>query len=252
MRNTEILIPFELVKKNRDKIVSKISEGCKELERLLNDCIDLDIQTIACCAGHGLQYKPYIYISYDTNTRKKINAFLNKLKDIKGIEITFSTTGYTNNPFSIAIYTKMNNRDKVFSVIAQSLEENNESDYLDENISVALRLAINMDYCFLGTAMVTLYNRSFQKKYMIDMFNFHKNPVENIMDKYSDKEKQKYEVKYYLCKTKEKLEIISDKIEELFPNFYLKNGFKISSHISFSEKVDMISEYKNENNIHSI
>ena len=183
MKNTELLLSFDDVKANRDVILPRISEGCSELERILNCCVDYDMPTIACCSGHSFTDHPYIAMNYDGSTRKKINGFLNQLIDVKGIQVCFSTTGFTNNPFNVTVYTNMRNRDMVFGKIANSLESKIEDEFLNDNMNVCLNLAIDMDYQFKYSS-VSILNKRLQKKYMVGVYG--PQVKGNIFDEYKD------------------------------------------------------------------
>ncbi len=77
MKNIEMLLSFDAVKGNREEIISRISEGCKVLENILNYCINLNLSMIVCYVGYKLMDYPYIMMNYDKYTRKMINEFLN-------------------------------------------------------------------------------------------------------------------------------------------------------------------------------
>ena len=229
-----MLLSFDMVKKNRNEIVPRISEGCRELENILNHCIDLNMPTIACCSGHKMGDYAYITISYTKDTRKKINGFLNKLCDIKGIHIMFSTTGFTNNPFSVTIYTTLSNRDKVFGIINDCLKNNLESDFLNDDLEVGLNLAIDMDYR-QEYSTVTIFNKQIQKKYMVGVYGPQMNG--NVFDEYkTSKKKGSFGMTYYLYRKKEKLRLVSDV-------YRLRNGFQIYADAHVNEKVDRMDEY---------
>lgn len=241
MKNTEMLLSFDMVKANREGIVPRISEGCKQLEDILNHCIDLNMPTIACCAGHKLGDYPYITMSYTKDTRKKINGFLNKLSNVKNIQIMFSTTGFTDNPFNVTIYTSRSNRDNVFEIINECLKCGVESELLNSDMEVALNLAIDMDYR-QDYSTVTIFNKLFQKKYMVGVYGPQFSG--NVFDEHKDSKKNgSFGMTYYLYKKKEKLKIISDSLEQLHNMFKFRNGFQISSCAHVNEKIDRMDEY---------
>lgn len=243
MKNSGLLLSFDYVKENREELLPKISEGCLELEKILNFCVDKDMPTIACCAGHKIGDKPYITMYYDKNTRKKINGFLNKLESVLGIKVMFSTIGFTNNPFSVTIYTKMSNRDKVFSIINDCLSANIEDEYLSEELNIVLNIAIMLDYR-QQCANVSLYNKRFQQMYMVGVYG--KQWEGNILDEYKDKkkiQKDPYKMTYYLYKDIKKLKLVSDEYEILHKNGFSYHGFHILANVSPNEKVDRIIEY---------
>lgn len=241
MKNTELLLSFESVKANREEIVPRISEGCEGLEKILNHCLDLNMPTIACCAGHKLGDYPYITMTYTKKTRKKINAFLNKLSNVKNIHVMFSTTGYTQNPFNVTIYTSRSNRDRVFEIINGCLEANLESEHLNQDLEVALNVAINLDYR-QEYSTVTIFHKPFQKKYMIGLYG--PQTKGNVFDEYKNgKRNGSFGMTYYLYRNNERLKLVSDSFEEIFKTFKFRNGFQISSSALVGEKVDSMDIY---------
>lgn len=239
MKNTEKLLSFEEVKKNKEIIVPRIAEGNPILEKILMHCIDRKIPTIACCIGHKPFDIPYISMQYNKDTRKSINAFLNRIAGMKNVEIMFSTTGFTNNPFNVTVYTHMLNRDEVFSVIEDILSKNIESETLDEAVEAVIHMAINLDFKF-EYARVSLINDQFRRKYMIAL---HEACKGNIYEDASDKVKRRdFNMTYYLYRTSEKLRVATADFESLYPVFSYHNGFVISTSIPTEEKVDRMSE----------
>lgn len=240
MKNTELLLSFEDVKANKEVILPRISEGCKELEKILNYCVDYNMPTIACCSGHHFLDHPYITMYYDQSTRKKINAFLNQLVDVKGIDICFSTTGFTNHPFNVTVYTNMRNRDSVFSMIASSLELNMEEEYLNENMNLCLNLAIDMDYQ-MKYSTVSIFHKRFQREYLVGLYG--PQVKGNIFDEYKNRKRNNdIGMTYYLYRSHKKLKLVVDSLENLIPNYQFRNGFMISNSSSVNDKVDRMSE----------
>lgn len=239
MQNTEELLSFEEVKANKEIIVPRIAEGNPLLEKIIMYCIDREIPTIACCNGHNKFDKPYITMHYDGSTRRNINAFLNKIKDIEGIEIMFSTTGYTNNPFSVTIYTNMRNRDKTFKIISDTLDSGLESEYLDDDLDAALDIAIDLDYT-ARYGRVSVLNKRFRMKYMIGIYEACSG---NLYEENSDRKvKGDFGMTYYLYRTSQKVKAASSDLKKLVPTIHYRNGFMISMASPASEKVDRISE----------
>ena len=240
MRNTELLLSFEEVKRNKEEIVPRISEGNPILESIIMLCVDRNIPTIACCNGHTTFDKPYLTIVYNKDTRRNINAFLNKLKSIKGIEIMFSSTGFTNNPFNVTIYANMRNRDTVFGIINETLIKDDKSEYLDSDLEDMVNVAIDLDYNGkYGT--VSILNKTFRTKYMLGLYRACEG---NLFEDHSYRKiKADYGMTYYLYRTTESFRLASKDYETLIPEVhYRKAGFKISTTIPVSEKVDRISE----------
>lgn len=240
MKNTETLLTFDEVKRNKEIIVPRIAEGNPLLERIIMHCIEMDIPTIACCNGHSIFDKPYITMQYNGDTRKNINAFLNGIKDKKGIEIMFSTTGFTENPFNVTIYTNMQNRDEIFKIIAETLDKDEESEYLDENLESALNVAIDLDYAG-RYGRISILNQRFKMKYMLGIYAACKG---NLFEDYSAKKKQgEYGMSYYLYRTANSIRLASKDFEELIPTVnYRRYGFSISMALPVNDKVDRISE----------
>lgn len=245
MKNDGHLLSFEYVKEHRENLLPKISEGCVELEKILNFCVDSNMPTIACCAGHKLGDKPYITMIYDKNTRRKINGFLNKLVNIKNVEVMFSTTGFTDNPFNVSIYTKRGNRDKIFSIINDCLCGGVESEYLRNDLNLVLNIAIMLDYRG-NNANVRILNKQFQSKYMIGIYQKYEKGT--IFDEYSEKNKKgSFGMHYYLYRDSKNLQLVSDEYEILHSDHGFRcYGFHISSDVSANEKVDRINEYNDE------
>ena len=240
MQNTESLLIFDEVKKNRDVIVPRIAEGNIALENILNYCIDKNMPTIACCTGHKLTDKPYITMHYNKDTRRNINGFLNRLNGMN-VEIMFSTTGFTENPFNVTVYANMLNRDKVFSIISSSLEEGVEDEYLSRDLEDLLNVAIDMDY--KGDYVnASIFHKPFKEKYMVEIYG--KQYKGNIFEEHSDRVKKGlYGMTFYLYRTSDTLRLVSKDIEKLLPKFRYRDGFVIKSDISANEKVDRISEF---------
>ncbi|MBQ1812657.1 MAG: hypothetical protein II119_01735 [Bacilli bacterium] len=239
MQNTEKLLSFEEVKSNKEIIVPRIAEGNPLLEKIIMYCIDREIPTIACCNGHNVFDKPYITMHYDGSTRRNINAFLNKVKDIEGIEIMFSTTGYTENPFNVTVYTNMKNRDKVFKIIGDTLDSGLESEYLDDDLDAALDIAIDIDYTG-RYSIVRVLNKRFRAKYMIGLY---KACDGNIYEDNSDRKvKGDYGMTYYLYRTSKSVRAVASDLKDIIPVVRYRNGFEISMSSSTTEKVDRISE----------
>ena len=240
MKNTEKLLSFEEVKENKDIIVPRIAEGNIALENILIYCIDKNMPTIACCAGHKLTDKPYITMHYNDKTRRHINGFLNRLNGMN-IEIMFSTTGFTHNPFSVTIYANMLNRDKVFNIIESSLKEDIQNEYLSRDLDDLLNVAIDMDYKG-DYVTASIFHKPFKEKYMLGIYG--KQWKGNIFEEYSDRIKNgSYGITYYLYRNSDTLKLVSKDIEKLLPFFKHRDGFIIKSDISANEKVDRISEF---------
>lgn len=51
--NNGKVLPFSFIKDNRDEAVSEIAEGNIGLEKLLNYCLDNNIETYTCCSEEG-------------------------------------------------------------------------------------------------------------------------------------------------------------------------------------------------------
>lgn len=215
------------------------SEGYKNFEEILSLCLNNGLPTIACCKGHHVSDSPYMTFIYNKNTRKMINAFLNDLQKVKGVQIMFSSTGFTDNPFNVTVYSNMFNRDKVFNTINNSLKNRQQSDQLYSKLNAALRLTLNLDYTDLGTAHITLYNRLFH-----DIFSVKLNGMflqSDLFDEY----KSYSSSPLYIYRSDKQLDIISDDIEKVHELFQIGN-FELSAFATPEQKADGIADYNNE------
>ncbi len=237
-------ISFEEFKANKEKLLPLFSEGFPPFVHILNSCIIYDIPTIACCKGHEEGDSPYIIFSYNDLTRKRINPFLNEIAKKYKTYIMFSTTGSNKSKFNVGVYANMENREQVFTDIASILMSGKEEDYLKPNISVALRLALNLGY--QNTACnVTLFNKSLLRKYMIGIYE--EMDEDNIFREYSKVEYEGLEETYYLYSKKSQLEHISYHLEKNnSKKGYAVGNFYLPSNASLEEKIDHIRIYQEE------
>ena len=215
------------------------SEGYNTFEEILNFCLDNGVPTVACCKGHKMHDFPYMSFIYNKNSRKLINGFLNDLQNIKGVRIMFSTTGFTENPFSVTVYSNLFNRDTVFSIINNSLKKRQENDVLTDKLNAALRLSINLDYADLGIAHITLYNELFHRIFsakLCGMFVHGNLMAENKSSGISP---------IYMYRSTKQLDLISDSIEKMHELFQ-KGDFSISAFATPQEKVDGITSFNTE------
>ncbi|MBQ9319063.1 MAG: hypothetical protein IJR82_05470 [Bacilli bacterium] len=215
------------------------SEGYNTFEEILNFCLNNRVSTLACCKGHNIGDCPYMTFVYNKDSRKLINGFLNGLQRIKGIQIMFSTTGDTNNPFNVTVYANMFNRDKVFNLINNSLKNRQESDELYSQLNAALRLSINLDYTDLGLAHITLYNKLFNSIFSARLMGMF---VQSDLIS----EHKSYGVSpMYMYRSAEQLDMISDSIEKMHELFY-RGNFSMSAFATTQEKVDGIMNFNTE------
>lgn len=129
--NNGLPIDFDIIKNNRIQAVKEISEGNKGLEKLLNTCIDLNIETITSCGD----IDPYISFALTENNKEYMFNLCTQLlnnSDIKNnffvsisIEENSSCTFYLNNrkkPTSL-------DKEQFFYIINNSILMNNDLTY---------------------------------------------------------------------------------------------------------------------------
>lgn len=249
-RNSSCLIPFEEFKENRD-LVFNISEGNIHLYSILNFCIDNNIPTVACCAGHQSHDLPYITFIYNKNTRFRINSFLNKISFIKNVEVMFSSSGKDYNDFSVTVYTKMYNRDLVFSIIDDCLKSGFMDEYLNDDLSVCLNFAVNINYnlefSFVSHYNVYIFNKFLRSRYMVGLYN--NNVAVKYLDSQNDGKREFFGRKYYLYRTKKKFEITNSELQKMYPFFWIGNKslrFGVPSNDDVNIKVDNLQDFCNQ------
>lgn len=162
------VLPFYYVREHKEELLPVLSEGSEHLYRILDYCTSNNFPTIACCAGHHLFDEPYVTIEYNEQTKNQLNAVLNRLRQINGINIMFSTKGLTSNNFNVTIYTNTRNRDLVFNTIAAVLESGLEEEILIDDYKIALDLALKKDNNPTYTS-ITIYNKLLRRKYMLSV-----------------------------------------------------------------------------------
>ncbi len=215
------------------------SEGYNIFEEILNFCLNNNVPTIACCKGHQLLDNPYMTFIYNKDSRLLINGFLNQLKNIPGVHIMFATTGFTDNPFNVTVYTNMLNRDKVFNIIDNSLKNYHQSETLYDKLNACLRLAINLDYTEYGMAQITLYNQLFTKFLTANL-----NGPFTLWDTF-DENKSSKQGHYYIYRSSKQLDIISDYIEKFHEMLHI-GKLSISAFATTEQKVDGITSFNEE------
>lgn len=162
------VLPFSYVIQHKEELLPVMSEGSEHLYRILDYCINNNFPTIACCAGHNLFDAPYITIEYNEKDKRQLNAVLNRLRKINGINIMFSTRGQTSNNFNVTVYTSTRNRDLVFNTMATILESGLEEDILIDDYKIALDLALEKDNESSYTS-ITIFNSLLKRKYMLSL-----------------------------------------------------------------------------------
>lgn len=252
-----MLLPFEQLKANKDVILPIISEENKILEDILCFCVDNNMPTISCCAGHKRFDLPFISMVYNSHTSRRINGFLNRIKDIPGVRITFSSTGFSNNKFGVTVYSNMSHRDFVFSVIHDCLISEICDDYLYNDVHVCLDIALTLDMLF-QTCNITVYNSFFKKKFLINLYGpSTRNNLFNSSSsscKYNDISKSTF----YLYKGYEKIEIVNQKLKDAYDGLdfypaYTSDGlhYRVLAGCGVYEKlreIDLINGYLEDKN----
>ncbi len=237
MKNTEKVIPFVQVKANRENIVPRISEGYAPLEKIINLCIDDNIPTIACCKGHHPLDEAYICFAYTDYTQSYLNACLNRIRTIPGIEICFGTTT-RNNPFSVKIGAKMFNRDKVFKIIATCLECTFQDEKLSPDIEAALRITANLDLAGID-GMLSINRKITSLKYWL--MTFEETERYELATHLKDMGSH-YGRNYYLCHESQALALAAGSIEKMHVIFKHPEGFIIKANEPTDMKVAMIDK----------
>lgn len=210
-----MLLPFEQVKANKDVILPIISEGNNIFFDILSYCVDNNIPTISCCIGHKMFDLPYITMVYSPQTCKLINGFLNRIKDISNVRITFSSTGFSNNRFCVTVYSNMSHRDLVFSTIRDCLFNGVMDNYLYNDVHVCLDIALTLDM-LCETYNITVYNSFFKKKFLINLYGpLCKN---SCFISSSSSYKYNYASKstFYLYKNLEKIQVVNEHLKKMY------------------------------------
>lgn len=84
-----------------EKAIEDFSEGNIYLQRLLLECYDNNIKTIACCAGHKEEESfPYIAFSYSEKNEQILYYLMSNLKD-SGILFTYNNNSFSGNYLSL-------------------------------------------------------------------------------------------------------------------------------------------------------
>lgn len=244
-KNNGSLIPF-IELKNDNHLVYDISEGNSYLYSILNFCVDNDIPTVACCAGHKSRDLPYITFIYNKRTKCIINGFLNKISSMKDVEVMFSSSGKKYNDFSVTVYTKMYNRDLIFSMIADCLRSGIKDEHLNDDLNVCLNFAVdinyNLEFSFVSHYNIYIFNRFLRSKYMVGVYakSIGKS-ILSVLDYTTDKKTNVYGKDYYLYRTKKKFMIANEAFERICPFFWVGNKclqFGIPSNDDVNTKVD--------------
>ena len=157
----------------------------------------------------------YITMVYSSDSYRIINGFLNKIKDISNVRITFSSTGFSDNKFSVTVYSNMSHRDLVFSTIDYCLYNGVRDDFLYNDVHVCLDLALTMDM-LCETCNVTVYNSFFKKKFLVNLYgSSYKNCFFSELSnssKYNDISNSTF----FLYKNMERVESLNQELKNLY------------------------------------
>lgn len=118
--NTGKVIDTKALSKDEYYLASKEwAEGNYELEQLLIYCLDNNIITRACCAGHENTEDSFIQFEFNENNLESIIAIIKKFYNIPGVEMSFIKEPGIVSSFGIRINKEHANQ--FFKDIRESL-----------------------------------------------------------------------------------------------------------------------------------
>lgn len=141
---------LKLTKTEREFFANKYSEGCIQLEKLLNDLWDLGVETKGCCRGHDDNLS-YISMVIDDNSIDIINNLINKfLTDDKFSLNTIVALSYNCNFGMIFSLSFEKNDINKFLFLDENLKRSNDFNcYLDDFIKIKEKYDDDNYFCNL-------------------------------------------------------------------------------------------------------
>lgn len=119
-------------KEERASVIRIWAEGNEHLENAITNCVNNNIETWACCAGHHYSDFPYLSMKIDEKNKGKILSIMNDLVGMSGITIDLSFMQKGGQGEVLTITSNMRNRNRCFDIISQAsskslkLDETNE------------------------------------------------------------------------------------------------------------------------------